>query len=131
MKIELERVQFMPTALEPGLLYFAEEYGTAAHLCACGCGTKIRTPIGPTEWRIEDGPRGVSVRPSIGNWQHPCRSHYLITHGEIRWSRQWTNQEILAGRAREAARRTDYYARKQQPKRKLYFIRRLWGRLFR
>ena len=127
MRIELQRVQFMPTTLEPGVLYFAEEYGAAAHLCACGCGTKIRTPIGPTEWQIEEGPRGVSLRPSVGNWQHPCKSHYLITDGVIRWAGQWTDQQILAGRAREAARRTEYYATKQTKKRKRgIFRRRVW-----
>lgn len=49
MNIRLERVHFMPTALEPRVLYVSEEFGAAAHLCACGCGSKIRTPLGPTE----------------------------------------------------------------------------------
>jgi len=131
MRLELKRVQYMPKVLEPGVLYFAEDYGAAAHLCACGCGTKIRTPIGPTEWHLKDGPSGVSLRPSIGNWQRPCKSHYLITDGGIRWAGQWTDQEIAAGRALEAERRAEYYATKQADKRKRGIVRRLWGWLSR
>lgn len=127
MTIELQHVQYMPKTLEPGVLYFAEEFGAAAHLCACGCGTKIRTPIAPTEWAIYEGPKGVTIRPSVGNWQHPCRSHYLITDGEIEWCKEWTEAEIEAGRQREVARRTEYYAAQKKPG----FFRRLWRRLTR
>lgn len=67
MSIKLERVHFMPKVLDPGILYFVEEYGAAAHLCACGCGSKIRIPIGPTEWSIDEGPQSVSLHPSVGN----------------------------------------------------------------
>ena len=52
MKIELQRVHYMPKELKPGVLYVSEEFGAAAHLCACGCGAKIRTPLGPTEWTL-------------------------------------------------------------------------------
>lgn len=130
MRIELQRVHFMPKTLEPGVLYFAEEFGTAAHLCACGCGTKVRTPIGPTEWAIEDGPKGVTLCPSVGNWQHPCRSHYWITDGEIEWSGDWTDEQVEAGREREAARRLAYFAA-HEPEKKPGFLRRLWQRIWR
>lgn len=131
MDFKLERVHYMPKALEPGILYFAEEYGAAAHLCACGCGTKIRTPIGPTEWQIEDGIGGVSLCPSVGNWQQPCRSHYWIAKGEVRWSVPWTDDQVLADRAREAARRERHFAGKQSDRRKEGFLRRMWKRLTR
>lgn len=130
MKFQLQRVQFMPKVLEPAVLYFADEYGAAAHLCACGCGTKVRTPIGPTDWSIDDGPKGVSLRPSVGNWQQPCRSHYWITSGEIKWSGQWTDEQIRAGRAREAQHRAKYYAVRQAT-RKSGIFRRLWRMLWR
>lgn len=129
MDFKLERVQYIPKVLEPGILYFAEEYGAAAHLCACGCGTKIRTPIGPTEWHIEDGADGVSLCPSVGNWQQPCRSHYWITNGSIEWSAPWTDDQVLAGREREMARRERHFATKESEQRKEGFFRRLWKRL--
>ena len=42
----LQRVRFIPDALEPGVLYVAEKYKTVHHLCACGCGETISTPLG-------------------------------------------------------------------------------------
>ncbi len=109
MKITLERVHYMPKVLEPGILYVSEEFGAAAHLCACGCGSKIRTPLGPTEWSVAETPAGPSLRPSVGNWQQACMSHYWIDRGEVKWSGQWTEAQIQAGRRREQQRRVDYY----------------------
>ena len=108
-KIRLHRVQYMPKALEPGVLYISEEFGAAAHLCACGCGAKVRTPLGPTEWSIEDTPDGPTLRPSVGNWQQACQSHYLITSGEVIWAARWTAEEIADGRRREEENRREYY----------------------
>ena len=123
MKIKLQRVLFMPKVLEPGVLYVADEFGAAAHLCACGCGTKIRTPLGPTGWSLEQTENGPTLNPSIGNWQHPCQSHYWIEEGEIRWAKKWTRKQIAAGYRREETRRRAYYDsrdRKTGPTRKLW-----------
>lgn len=109
MKIRIERVLHMPAKLEPGVLYVSDEFGTAAHLCACGCGSKIRTPLGPTEWHLRETAAGPTLFPSIGNWQKPCRSHYLITAGVIEWAGDMSDEKILAGRAAEQKRRATYY----------------------
>jgi Family of unknown function (DUF6527) len=98
----------MPKQLEPGILYVSEKYGTAAHLCACGCGAKIRTPLGPTEWAVKQSASGPSLWPSVGNWQKACQSHYIIQDGRIVWCGQWTPEQIAAGRLNEAARRRAY-----------------------
>lgn len=110
MKIELRRVEFMPKELEPGILYVSDKYQAAAHLCACGCGEKIRTPLGPTEWSVTEGRRGPSVWPSVGSWQRPCRSHYVIRDGAVQWARQWSDPQVLAGQQREHANRETYFA---------------------
>lgn len=74
----------IPAILEPGNLYVSMRYETAVHLCACGCATKVVTPFGPDDWTFTfDGT--VSLRPSIGNGQQPCRSHYYIRNGRIDW----------------------------------------------
>lgn len=109
MRMKLQRVRYMPKELEPGVLYVSEEFGTAAHLCACGCGAKVRTPLGPTEWSFEEAPGGPTLHPSVGNWQQPCQSHYLIVRGEVRWAEKWTPQQIAAGRRGEERRRRAYY----------------------
>jgi len=109
MKIKLQKVHYMPKQLESGILYVSYEYSTSAHLCACGCGSKIRTPLGPTEWSIEETATGPSVWPSIGNWQLACKSHYVIERGEIQWENKWSDKQIVAGRAKEEKKRKAYY----------------------
>jgi hypothetical protein len=99
----------MPKKLEPGVLYVSEEFGAVAHLCPCGCGSKIRTPLGPTEWSLKVTRMGPSLFPSIGNWQLPCKSHYWIKHGKIIWASSWTPEQIATGRHNEEERRHAYY----------------------
>jgi hypothetical protein len=122
MEFKLERVRTMPARLEPGVLYVSEAFETAAHLCACGCGAKVRTPLGPAEWTFTDDPEGPSLEPSIGNWQRPCKAHYWIENGRIEWSNQWSPEQIAAGRAWEQLRRERYYARRHPAK----WWQRLW-----
>jgi hypothetical protein len=105
----LRRVRFMPDTLEPGVLYVSEQYRTAQHLCACGCGAKIRTPLGSTEWTFTDTTGGPTLSPSIGNWQQACQSHYLIKGGKVRWAGKWTERQIRVGRRQEHKRRQAYY----------------------
>lgn len=109
MKIELQHVHYIPKELKPGVLYVSKEFDSAAHLCACGCGSKIRTPLGPTEWALEETDGGPTLHPSVGNWQLACQSHYWIYRGEVRWSCKWTPEQIVAGRRREEERRRVYY----------------------
>ena len=125
IKIRLQRVRYMPKKLEPGVLYVSEEFGAVAHLCPCGCGSKIRTPLGPTEWSLKVTRRGPSLFPSIGNWQLPCKSHYWIKHGKIIWASSWTLEQVTAGRRNEGKRRRVYY---DALNRKRYgIIRRFWN----
>src|ERR1700688_876820 len=42
----------MPKELRQAVLYVADEFDIAMHLCACGCGSKVKTPPGPTEWSV-------------------------------------------------------------------------------
>jgi hypothetical protein len=109
MRIEIQHVHYMPKELKPGILYVSDEYHTAAHLCACGCGAKIRTPLLPTEWALEETAKGPSLYPSVGNWQKGCKSHYWIRNGEIEWSGQLSSKKIAAGRRGEENRRRAYY----------------------
>lgn len=113
-RLRLERVHYMPKALEPGVLYASEEFGAAAHLCACGCGAKIRTPLGTTEWTLEETSDGPSLSPSVGNWQQPCRSHYWIWRGDVEWHGDWTVAQVEAGRRAEQRRRKAHFARRDR-----------------
>jgi len=123
-EIRLQYVHFMPATLQPGVLYVAEEFGAAAHLCACGCGKKVRTPLGPTEWSLHEGSKGPTLYPSIGNWQLPCQSHYFISNGKIIWAGKWTASQIEEGRLYEVSRREAYYT--NQNKNNLNIFLRFW-----
>lgn len=116
MRFEVQHVETMPQSLQPGILYVSLEFGTAHHLCACGCGHKVRTPLSPVEWQVEETPQGVTLRPSIGSWQLPCRSHYLIQQGQVVWAEQWSDAQIAKGRARDQ-RRLQAYLDSQRHKR--------------
>jgi hypothetical protein len=123
MRFDLRRVRYMPATLEPGVLYVSEEFSTAAHLCACGCGAKIRTPLGVTEWTVEETAKGPTLWPSVGNWQQQCRSHYWFCCGEVVWGDQWTPEDIEAGRCLEHASRLAYF----EGRRRRRGLRGLWS----
>lgn len=128
-RFRLERVHYMPKVLLPGVLYASEEFGAAAHLCACGCGAKIRTPLGPTEWRLDESSEGPSLSPSIGNWQQQCRSHYWIWKGQVEWHGDWTEAQVRAGRRQEQQRLKAYfYEREKARQQKSMSIgQRIWN----
>ena len=106
-RFELRKVQYIPTKLDSGVLYVAEAFGAAAHLCACGCGTIVRTPL--DRWSFTETRDGPTLEPSIGNWQEPCQSHYWIERGVVEWAPKWTLEQIATGRQREEARRRRHY----------------------
>ena len=74
-------VEFIPEVLEQDVIYISMSYSTAIHLCMCGCGNEVVTPLTKRDWSIiYNG--SVSLRPSIGNWDFICQSHYFITRSE-------------------------------------------------
>jgi hypothetical protein len=113
-RIALQRVQYLPRELAAGILYVSEEFAVAGHLCACGCGNKVITPLGPAEWTFTEHKGRPTLCPSIGNWQLPCRSHYVIAEGQIRWGDQWSEAQVVAGRRAEEHRRQAYYAARER-----------------
>lgn len=108
--VEPRYVEFVPKVLEPGVLYISEKYKTASHLCACGCGEKVVTPLSPVEWQLRNDDGFVSLHPSIGNWNYACRSHYWIRRNRIAWSGGMTQQQIARVQARDRADKARYVA---------------------
>ena len=92
----------IPANPEPGNLYISMQYETAVHRCACGCGTKVVTPFGPHDWVLTfDGT--VSLRPSVGNGQQPCRAHYFVRNDRIDWLPPISKRATQAASARDRA----------------------------
>lgn len=108
--IRPEYVELIPRQLEGGVLYISKRFQTASHLCACGCGTKIVTPLRKAEYRLIEQNGLVTVRPSIGNWDHLCQSHYLITDNRIDWASKLSRKQIERGRTSDDADRDAYFS---------------------
>jgi Family of unknown function (DUF6527) len=108
-------VEFVPDVLEEGVLYVSMAYATAVHKCACGCGQEVVTPLSPTDWQLSFNGEAVSLDPSIGNWSFPCRSHYYIRRGVVRWAGNMSDAAIQRGRAVDSAAKAEYYAQRQTP----------------
>jgi len=121
-----EFVETVPEDLEVGKLYVSRRFRTASHLCACGCGTKVVTPLKPAKWTltVEDG--RVSLSPSIGRWQLPCKSHYWIRNNQVVWSRGFSEEEMQAVLAKDAADLREYYAARAGESGRVSLFARLW-----
>lgn len=101
-------VEYVPTDLDDGLLYVSMEYATASHRCACGCGVRVVTPLGPADWILTFDGR-VTLSPSVGNGQFECGSHYLIRQNRVVWCRPMTRGAALATHKLDTAQRAQTY----------------------
>ena len=89
-----EFVEFIPAKPQPGVLYVSRKYKTATHLCCCGCGNKVVTPLNPSAWSFSAAGDKVSLHPSIGSWSLPCKSHYWIRGNRIQWAGGMSQRQI-------------------------------------
>lgn len=87
-------VELIPREIQDGFLYISEKYGTASHLCCCGCGMKVVTSLSPARWQLYREGNLVTLHPSIGNWDFPCRSHYWIRKNRVVWSGAMSQQKV-------------------------------------
>lgn len=92
-KYKVQFVDYMPDAINQGILYVSMRYAVVIHLCACGCGEKVVTPLSPNDWKLTFDGESISLYPSIGNWDFPCRSHYWIKHNRVINAEAWDSKE--------------------------------------
>jgi hypothetical protein len=119
-------VEAVPDRLDEGVLYISLKYKTALHKCACGCGNEVVTPLGPTDWTLFEQRGRISLWPSVGSWNLPCRSHYWIRHDVVAWDVPWSDDMIAAARTREREIKQRHFA--EMPREG--FWQRLWRKLF-
>ena len=96
-----EFVEFIPETLAEGVVYVSIPYATAAHLCCCGCGREVTTPLSPTDWTLLFDGETVSLEPSIGNWGFACKSHYWVRNDRVEWAAKWSRGRIKAARTQD------------------------------
>lgn len=87
MRLAHEFVEFIPENLKERTLYISTRFATVVHKCCCGCGLEVVTPLSPTGWSLIYDGETISLKPSIGNWNFPCRTHYLIVRSTVQWVR--------------------------------------------
>jgi len=84
MKVNL--VKYIPNELEKDIIYLSLEYETAIHLCPCGCGEKVVTPLDVNYgWKYEydEDSNLLTLSPSLLNkW---CNTHYYIVNSEVNY----------------------------------------------
>lgn len=126
-----EFVETIPESLEEGRLYVSTRFRTASHLCACGCASRVVTPIKPAKWRFTYDGETVSLHPSIGRWQLPCRSHYWIRKNRVEWARPFDDDEIEAVLQKDADDVHAYYESRATVTPSADVVASWWKRLLR
>ena len=109
-QIAPEFVDVIPRALDLGKLYVCCRYRAVKHLCACGCGAEINTPLHPTGWTLTCDGVSVSLSPSIGNWSEKCHSHYWIINNRVQWGSRLSRREISRTRRHRERHRNRYFS---------------------
>jgi Family of unknown function (DUF6527) len=100
-EVSPEFVEYIPERLEPCVLYISRRYSAAAHLCCCGCGHEVVTPLNPAKWHLKEHNGAVSLSQSVGNWSLLCKSHYWIRDNCVRWAGAMSPDAIAAVQARD------------------------------
>lgn len=95
-RVQAEVVDLAPKVLEPGRLYISHKYRAAVHLCCCGCGEKVVTPLSSAEWQVDFRDDRVTLHPSIGNWSMACQSHYVIRDNRVIWAGKFSKRQMTA-----------------------------------
>lgn len=105
-------VEFVPEILERDILYISITYCTTIHLCVCGCGNEVVTPLSPNDWELTFNGKTVSLYPSIGNWSFPCQSHYFIKNSVIRYAKKWSKEAIIENQRQDRKKKKRYFEKK-------------------
>jgi hypothetical protein len=106
MSYVYEAVERIPAVLRPNVVYHSDEFELAALLCACGCGHRI-TLLVPDSHRVKSEGGLATIRPSIGVCDAACKSHYVITAGEVEWLPAFTTIQAQSLMQRQIARHVE------------------------
>ena len=71
-----------------------------------------------SQWTLSFDGKSISLHPSVGNWNFPCRSHYWIRNNQVLWAKQWTKAQIAAGQHLDAKAVRDEFAAVHPPAKK-------------
>lgn len=72
-----------PRQLGEGVLYISILHTVAIHRSASGCGEEVVTTLDPDRLNFTVDCKAITLDPSIGNWNFPCRSHYFVRRSQV------------------------------------------------
>jgi hypothetical protein len=105
-------VERLPKQLEQGVLYHSPEFDVAALSCACGCGHRVMLLV-PDSHQVSQQNGFATVRPSISVCDAPCKSHYIITSGQVQRLAAFSDAMASSTMRRQIARHVDREAKQQ------------------
>jgi hypothetical protein len=101
--IQHKFVDLIPSEKVFGVLYISLEYGIISHLCPCGCGNLIVTPLAPWAWSLTFNGETVSLNHSIRN-------------GQIRWAGRFDEKKIIWVRDKDERDHVNQFKKKGSKK---------------
>ncbi|WP_414695066.1 DUF6527 family protein [Paraburkholderia sp.] len=63
----------------------------------------------PTDWTLTFDGEHISLWPSVGSWNLPCQSHYVIRKNRVITAAPWSQKQIDGQIAKEKAVRSLQY----------------------
>jgi hypothetical protein len=105
-------VERLPKQLEQGVLYYSAEFEVAALSCACGCGHRVMLLV-PDSHQVSQQSGFATVRPSISVCDAPCKSHYIITAGQVNWLAAFSDAMASSVMRKQISRHVDREAKRQ------------------
>lgn len=127
-ELAFEFADGFPGELFPGILYVSIPFATAAHLCCCGCGHQVVTPLRPNRWSVTFDGASLSLWPSVGNAGLPCRSHYVIRRNRVVWLQDLTRDETERAMQRDGWLDSTATQQTAQGKRRWWVALMVWRR---
>lgn len=92
MKYRYRLVERIPAQMQEGVVYHTEEFELAGLLCACGCGHRI-TLLVPDSHQVLNVGGYATITPSVGVFDAPCKSHFIISAGDVSWLPAFTGAQ--------------------------------------
>lgn len=87
-----EAVERIPNEMREGVVYHTHKFKLAALLCACGCRHRVMLLV-PDSHQVTSQNGLATIRPSIAVCDGSCKSHYVITAGQVEWLPAFTTAQ--------------------------------------
>jgi hypothetical protein len=97
--VDHEFVAYIPEELAPAVVYVSLQYKVATHLCCCGCGERVVTPLNPAQWSVTYDGQTISLNHSIAGGS--CGSHYFIRRGKVCWAAAMSQRQLALAAQRD------------------------------